>query len=184
MKCIRQAVLRNIFHLWVAFLHMNCFKNVTYFHLGIVFLRDELFQASTKKYSIYGSPFPIRELFQRAMYFHLRIAFNRRKFKCSMAQRISIWVSFFYAMYFSRRATYSAWESCFSDELIQAHVTYFHLRIVFQSSTKRFTATHKIFHLRIVFLRDEFFQSRRVFPFQFWESFFFMPGIVPGAQKI
>ena len=105
------------------------FLGATYFHLRVVFLHDELFQA------------------------HKNIPLGYRFSTWWIvpgAQKYSIWLSFFKALNCSRRTTYfgnSTWS-------LQDRFSY-----------KNCYRRTKIFHFRIVFLRDELFLN-------------------PGAQRI
>ena len=129
----------DFFLLRIAFLQMKCFR-ATFFLLRIVFLQ--------------------MKCFRRKKIFLLRIVFKLTG--CSRGARDSTWESLFHRHELFQ-GDFFPFEGRFStDEMFQAQIN---VPLEDRCQTHElFQAHHSdIFHLRIVFIRDELFQGAKIF---------------------
>ena len=117
------------------------------------------------------------ELFQAHQIFHLRIVIQRRIFSGTPPN--SNCKSFSSRWNVSNKPHICTWGPSMRDELFQAH-RLFHLRIAFKDD-EFFQASTTSFHLRIVFQSDQLFQACDTY---FHLRIVFHAWIVSGAQNI
>ena len=145
---------------------MDCSRRTTYFASRIVF--HTRIASGAQRFTTWESFFYMTNYSSRTAYFRLRVVCLRYElFQAStkifpLKDRFSKMNCYRRAKIFHLRIGLS---EILHDELFQAHhvFPFEGCFSIIGSSTKRFTAPRKVFHLRIVFPKDALLQAQHVF---------------------